>query len=442
MAKTGSLIKLGYEIPIDNGRYCSVKAFLGGGGQGEVYRVSIDRNEFALKWYFDRCQTMDLKNSLQNLIAKGAPSKAFLWPKSLIEHMGRFGYVMDLRPTTYEKSQGILSRKLNLSYNTVSTACIQLADAFRQLHVAGLSYQDISWGNVFINPSTGDVLVCDNDNVAPHGASVAGIAGTMGFMAPEIVRGEARPDSYTDLFSLAVLMFRMLFIEHPFDGRRFANEECLDQEFSQKIYGTNPIFIFDPNNDKNRPDPNTQGNAALFWDKYPQYLRDLFTTAFTKGLTDRENGRPLEQVWIDAFRRIKETVFPCPYCGVSIVYDEDVVAKGGIKCFKCKKKLPLPPRIKIVAGRKTRTIVLNPDTKIRTYQINPTLDVKKGDVPVAEMAQNPNNPSSWGLRNLMSDNWFYTVSGGEEKSCAPGRAIVLNKGLNINFGNATGETLV
>ena len=438
MAKTGCLITLGYEIPINNGKVCTIKEFLGGGGQGEVYRVCIDGKEFALKWYFDRCQTYDLKNSLQNLISKATPSKAFLWPKSLIEYMGRFGYIMDLRPIAYEKSQGILSRKLNLSYTTASTACIQLADAFRQLHIAGLSYQDISWGNVFINPSTGDVLVCDNDNISAHGASVAGIAGTMGFMAPEIVRGDAKPDSYTDLFSLAILMFRMLFIEHPFDGRRFANEECPDHEFSKKIYGTDPIFIFDPTNDKNRPDPDTQGNAELFWGIYPKYLRDLFTTAFTKGLTDRENGRPLEQVWIDAFRRIKETIFPCPFCDVSVVYD----IKNKMRCFKCKKQPPLPPCIKISIGRKERIIVLNPDTKIRTYQINPTPDVEKGDVPVAEMAQNPNNPSLWGLRNLTAGNWFYTVNNGEEKSCAPGRAIVLNKGLKINFGNAAGETLV
>jgi len=441
MPKTGDLIKNGFEFSLSNGQKCIVKDFIGGGGQGEVYRVSIDGKEYALKWYFDRCQTEGLRNSLSDLIAGGAPSKSFLWPKLLIEHENKFGYLMDLLPTSYKKSQDILSRKINLSYVTACNACLQLADAFRHLHIAGLSYQDISWGNIFINPTTGDILVCDNDNVAPHGISVAGIAGTMGFMAPEIVRGDTNPDSYTDLFSLAVLMFRLLFLEHPFEGKRYAEAECYDQAFCQLIYGENPVFIFDPSG-TNPPDSNTQGNAKLFWEKYPQYLQELFTMAFTKGLSDRENGRPLEQTWIDAFRKIRESLFPCPYCSVSIAYDEAVVSNGRINCYKCRKQLPLPPRIKITVGKRSRTISLNADTKLQVYQLEPTPDIEKGDVPVAEMAQNPNNPSSWGLRNLTSDNWFYMVADGEEKSCAPGRAIVLNKNLKINFGSATGETIV
>ena len=30
----------------------------------------------------------------------------------------------------------------------------------------GYSYQDLNDGNFFINPQSGDVLICDNDNVA------------------------------------------------------------------------------------------------------------------------------------------------------------------------------------------------------------------------------------------------------------------------------------
>jgi len=37
-------------------------------------------------------------------------------------------------------------------------------------------------------------------------------------MAPEVVLGGA-PDKRSDRFSLAVILFRMLFIEHPLEGK-------------------------------------------------------------------------------------------------------------------------------------------------------------------------------------------------------------------------------
>jgi len=439
MPKKGELIELGFQIPLENDEKCVVEEFLGGGGQGEVYKVSIGGAKYALKWYHDRCQTTDLRESLRDLIKMGAPSKAFLWPIRLIEFSGKFGYTMGLRPKEYEKSQGILSRKINLSYLESCTACLQLADAFRQLHSKGLSYQDISWGNVFINPKSGDVLICDNDNVAPHGASVAGIAGTLGFMAPEIVRGKARPDIYTDAFSLAVLLFRMLLIEHPFDGSRYSNEECLDDAFRKKIYGENPIYIFDPSG-KNPPCPDTQKNAELFKALYPQHLMDLFMKTFTEGIKDRENGRVRELEWIEAFRTIRDKALPCPSCNTLLNYDV-LKGNGGI-CFKCKNKATRPPCIRFMIRSKERTVVLNPDTKLRAYQIDKIDDVYEGDNPIGVMAQNPNDPKVWGLRNLTNDNWFYSVNDAEEKTCVPQKTVILTKGLKINFGTATGEIVL
>lgn len=40
------------------------------------------------------------------------------------------------------------------------------------LHRHGYSYQDLNDGNFFINPESGDVLICDNDNVMPQGVVI------------------------------------------------------------------------------------------------------------------------------------------------------------------------------------------------------------------------------------------------------------------------------
>ena len=45
-------------------------------------------------------------------------------------------------------------------------------------------------------------------------------AGKCRYMAPEVVRHEAKPSIHTDRFSLAVVLYKMLFVEHPLEGKR------------------------------------------------------------------------------------------------------------------------------------------------------------------------------------------------------------------------------
>src|SRR4051812_36185407 len=125
-------------------------------------------------------------------------------------------------------------------------------------------------------------------------------------MAPEIVRGDALPSTQTDLFSLAILLFYMFVVHHPLEGKRESNIRCLDLPAMTKLYGTDPLFIFDPSNDGNRPVPGYQDNAIAFWAVYPQFFRDLFTRAFTHGLTDPQNGRVRETEWRAAMLRLRD----------------------------------------------------------------------------------------------------------------------------------------
>ena len=65
-------------------------------------------------------------------------------------------------------------------------------------------------------------------------------------MAPEIVRGEAKPTTESDLFSLAVLLFYMLMMHHPLEGKKESDIKAFDLPAMNKIYGLEPVFIFDP----------------------------------------------------------------------------------------------------------------------------------------------------------------------------------------------------
>ena len=55
------LLKEKQILPIDSKENCVVEKFLGSGGQGEVYEVSIQGKKYALKWYFPKQATSEQK---------------------------------------------------------------------------------------------------------------------------------------------------------------------------------------------------------------------------------------------------------------------------------------------------------------------------------------------------------------------------------------------
>ena len=60
-------------------------------------------------------------------------------------------------------------RRLAPSLTARANACCLIADSFLKLHAKGLCYQDINFGNIFLDPVLGDICICDNDNVDING---------------------------------------------------------------------------------------------------------------------------------------------------------------------------------------------------------------------------------------------------------------------------------
>ena len=245
----------GQKIKTVSGGELEIIQKLGEGGQGVVYKVRYNGRELALKWYFSGKLNNAVKfyDNIQNNIKKGAPTPAFLWPLEITEYYeGSFGYLMELRPPEYEDFSRFLLAKVRFSgISAIINAALNITNGFRVLHNRGYSYQDLNDGNFFVNPKTGDVLICDNDNVAPYGDNL-GIAGKCRYMAPEVVLGKKRPDLHTDRFSLAVVLYLLLFLNHPLEGKRTMCP-CLTEELERKFYGSAPLFVWDPSDDSNRP---------------------------------------------------------------------------------------------------------------------------------------------------------------------------------------------
>jgi DNA-binding helix-hairpin-helix protein with protein kinase domain len=438
------LLKLGQTLQtLTPGGGCTVDAFLGGGAQGEVYQALLGEQAVALKWYFSHHlqQNGGLRQRLERAIAACAPSDRFLWPMEIVLDAAQpdhFGYLMPLREARFKGLVDLVTRRVSPSLRALVTTGFELAYNYFALHQKGLCYRDIAFGNVFFDPTTGEVRICDNDNVDVNNEPGA-IAGTPRFMAPEIVRGEAQPTTQTDLHSLAVLLFYLLCNHHPLEGKRELAIHCFDQPAMTRLYGKEALFIFDPNDEGNRPLPGEQDNPIAFWAIYPSQLRLLFTRAFTDGIRNPNGGRVRETEWCNTLLQVRDGIFYCLHCSAENFYDDQALRQQkSLLCWSCGRTLNLPPRLRIQHDSERMIVMLNHDSKLYPHHIDSTHRYQF-DHPVAAVTRHPTNPTRWGLQNLTEAPWVVTGSDGVVREVPPERSISLAEGARIHFGPSQGE---
>ena len=424
----GFLLTNGQSLNLGNGASCIVGTFIGSGGQGEVYKVKVGNETYALKWYFSQQATSNQRKAIQSLVNKGSPSSSFLWPIDIViseQDNSSFGYIMALRPANYKSLFDLMKRKAEPSFDTLITAAYNLADSFQKLHAKGLCYRDIAHGNIFFNEKNGDVLICDNDNVSVNNSENNSVVGTPRFMAPEVVQAEASPNADTDLFSLATLLFYMLFISHPLEGELEAKIRCFDQPAMNLLYGKNPIFIFDPNNSSNRPVKGYHDNAIIYWDIYPDFLKNLFIKAFTEGLDPIKRVR--ESEWKKILIQLRDSIIICSCSAENFSHLSPLINHS---CWACKKSLPEGMRLEF--GQR-KFVILNTQTKLYPHHLDPSRAYDFSE-EWATLSQHPQDPNIWGLKNLSPNVWKTTPLHGEMKPVENGRSVVLAKQTKVEFG--------
>lgn len=425
-----TMLKKGDKIPMKIGGDAKIISEFGSGGQGTVYKVVYKDKEYALKWYHKgifKGNERDFYKNIENNIIKGAPTKAFLWPIGLTSVLnGQFGYIMDIRPCGYEKLTSFFvgskkSKQVRFkSFEAISNAAINIIQAFRELHNGGYSYQDINDGNFFINPNNGDVLICDNDNVAPYGKNL-GIMGKQRYMAPEIVQGINDPDKISDRFSLSIILFRLLFINHPLEGE-YSTPPCMTKELEKKYYGTDPVFIYDPLDKRNRPINGTDSNLQLFWKIYPKYLRDAFEYSFSKETMAKARNRLIERDWLNHFYRLKADIITCPSCKKETIFNENGL------CIECSRQLPKYD----ILVTKNYSIPLAQDKKIYLWYI----DSSPEDLTsIIGTVVSKTGSSRLGIINTSQINWRVAIDSNTNKSLSPLESMPIVKGYEIIFGN-------
>jgi DNA-binding helix-hairpin-helix protein with protein kinase domain len=422
----------------------TVQARLGEGGQGAVYLVDGPSGPQALKWYAPAQATDEQREALRYLVRIGPPrgsaGRRFIWPLDLVTSptAPTFGYLMPLIDMKRFAEVGEVWARLKPApgFPALCEISYQIAHSYGVLHLSGHCYRDIARGNVLFDPRTGDALICDNDNVGVNRQSRSQVLGTMDYMAPELIRGEADPSTETDLHSLAVLLFNLWAWHHPMQGEMEYRYHSWDPAAKKRVYGLDPVFIFDPGDTRNRlPNDPDYTTAQTRWDLCPRALQKLFTHAFTVGLK-QPGHRVTEGQWQDLFLQLKDGVLPCPSCKAENLWEP---GQATLSCWHCRQQVAVPPKLVFThPGGKKHYLLLTREAQVLRRHVNPLAD-EEGSTVLGQMAQNPANPQVWGIRNLTSSPWRAVFADGTSREIAPQKAVPLSAGLKLNIAGTNAE---
>lgn len=289
-------------------------------------------------------------------------SKSFCWPVALVKYP-RFGIVCPAYPSNFffdgfsspyiqlkgkdKKSNWFTSRNRRYlhpnelgDFKAMLKMALSLSQAIRKMHQSGLAHADLSCNNVLIDPKSGSCVVIDIDSLVVPGIFPPEIAGTHGYIAPEVLETadlpsedpkRSLPNTRTDLHALAVLIYEYLFLRHPLIGPKIYSTASAEED-DYLTMGPKATFIENPHDTSNRPDklPFTVHDMGAD-------LESLFLRAFVDGLHS-PNERPSAMEWERGLYKAFNLLHPCPnpHCGAKWFILHDVSKPF---CPFCRQKI-------------------------------------------------------------------------------------------------------
>ena len=229
---SGGFIEQPAAATLLNGRVIShyeVIRLLGSGGMGHVY-VARDTElgrEVALKVAsLDGADAQSrLRREAQHASRLSHPHICHIYDVGRAD--GRLFVVMELVPG---RSLAEVVSEGPLSWANARRYGMEIADALAHAHEHGVTHRDLKSTNVMITPARGakvldfglarsldthqiDALSQSQRSLTDEGL----IAGTLPYMAPELLRGQ-RGDQRSDIWALGVLLYEMVTGRRPFTG--------------------------------------------------------------------------------------------------------------------------------------------------------------------------------------------------------------------------------
>jgi DNA-binding helix-hairpin-helix protein with protein kinase domain len=284
---------------------------LGRGGEGCVYELQNHR-ELVLKLYAEPLPPAKIAKLEQMIAMRTEALAAYAaLPADLIhDTSGKVcGFVMK-KLTAYVPLHHVFSpmdrKKMfpDKGYNFLVHVARNLSTAFHQLHQAGIVVGDVNEGNILISSSGLAAFIdCDSFQIPNGNTYFFCEVGVPRYTPPELLRLQSFErvvrTTNTDNFSLAILLFQLLFLgRHPYAGKHRGAAD-IDEETAIKQHQ----FAYSLHNLKKKlsPPPDSFDINSL-----PADVIALFHQAF------ETSDRPTPAQWVAALGNMLTNIVTCP----------------------------------------------------------------------------------------------------------------------------------
>lgn len=390
---------------------------------GTIAKAEYDGDAKLIKWFmkadlrkFDSQKVF--YDNIRNNVLHGSPGNGFLWPIDITEwDEGAFGYIVDPWPEGYVSLVDFMEgRERFANWSMIVNAALSLTSSFMHFNRRRYHYYNLTEQDVLINTKSGQVLLSNND-FASCGIPIKIPKSTL--MAPMCSLEHKKPDDRTDAHLLAVLLFEVLFLNHPLEGHAVALRPIMNERYARMLYVEKPTFMYDEQDDSNRPVRGVHINALLLWNRYPQYIKTVFQEAFHRDVMfERRRGITVKE-WYQILLQLRSNIVICS-CGA-----ENLRLPGEQKCVRCKKAVE---KVRLFYETGGRMYPVIPGGKIYQCQLDEGMDY---ETIAAEFVRGKSNSGLCILKNVTGSKWTAVSRDGQKYDVEEDGTVMVSDNLKI-----------
>ena len=430
------------------------------GGEGRIF-FSRD-GQYAIKVYHE--QKSEKRQLLEKITLLGAnltkEEVQFLcWPLALVanvdgrecvgcvtQHIPKPPYteLMNIMLTPKEAAKQFQAGRSWANYLQVARG---VARSVAVLNGKGCVHSDLQPRNFLANSENGDVVLLDLDGLVVVGFLPAQVAGTWGYMAPEIVQKESTPNERSERFSLAVLVLHTLLFRNVLQPLTTYDPDNRDND-ERICWGKEVVFSEHPQDQRNRPKwlgvPLFR-RGALSYRMLTPALQKLTDRALIEGLHNPDK-RPSAQEWINALSYALDELWRCSDCRQYFPYPHWVSPVQRRACPFCGQRIAgsfpsvlllYEPRSKGKYTFTQRYLVMGTGWKlfadVLDVQRNPPM--RRRDQPSIGHVEWDDKRNTNRLVNDEAATWHACLGGdGSNITVSNSMSIPLQPGTTIHFG--------
>ncbi len=343
----------------------------------------------------------------------------------------------------------------NCKFNNMSDTfgvCIELCKLFLKVNSLGYHFNGVTADDILVTPQKTCKLVNADKLVSQNSDYEINYTKTC---APEILRKEVKPNQYTDRYTLAFILFGLLFKSDPFEGRQMLESVFYTKEEELKYY-ENPVFVYNNRDKSNEPVSGIHSVLIKYWNRYYSgKIKMAFMQSFIDGIINAES-RVEEDSFIEIFKELKyivdskdgksndinitQKVTKDEKNAKSSVDEGNTESENNVISDKQTQKVSTEPKANYQLCIKsyyvyesqavTEVIDLIPGTEIPNSIVGYD-DVLTTNI-IGKVIQNAKHKDVIGIKNLSKHKWIASI-GGNIKEFEPGKVLVIKKGVEIDF---------